>query len=196
MKTSQPLLIVVAIACLSGCIVVGTPAHPLPASLPPGTHAVQTQELEADKTVVMSSIMDVLQDLGFVLETVDPDAGFITASSPQQGPSLLQPRLLINGEPVIATLQNHATAVIEELRPGVVSVRLNFVVSKRHDGETFTTSRDETVLDPQTYQSTFDMIRAAIAARVQPSGRLEEPAAEPPGQGGDQRGGGDGDHPR
>jgi hypothetical protein len=142
-------------------------------------HAVQTHEFDAEKTVVMSSVTDVLQDLGYVLETVDKDAGFITASSPQRGESLLKPHLVINGEPVIATTQHHATAVLEEPRPGVTSVRLNFVVSKRHDGESFTTSRDETVFDPDTYRAAFDKIRAALAARSKAA--LEEPAAQPPG---------------
>jgi hypothetical protein len=176
MKAAQPLLTITAIACLCGCITVGTPANPLPVSLPSGMHAIQTREFETDKAVVMGSVMDVLQDLGFVLETVDPSAGFITASSPQQGASLLKPHLIINGEPVIATNQHHATAVLDEPRPGVTSVRLNFVVSKRHDGESFTTSRDETVFDPETYRTAFDKIGAAIAARTV----LKDPAAEPP----------------
>ena len=166
MKIAQPLATIAALACVGGCITVGTPSHPLPASLPPVMHAVQTHEFEVDKTVTMSAVMDVLQDLGFILATIDKDTGFITASSPQTGESLLKPHLLINGEPVIATNQHHATAVFEEPRPGVTSVRLNFVVSKRHDGASFTTSRDETVFDPETYRAAFDKIQEAIAART------------------------------
>jgi len=161
---------ITALVCLCGCVVIGTPSHPL--TVP--THDIQTHEFAADKATAMSSVMDVLQDLGYSLETVDKDTGFITADSPQRKPGgLLKPQLIIMGDPVVATSQTHATAVVEERRPGVTSVRLNFVMSKRSDGKNFTTTRDTWVLDEETYRAVFDKIEAGIAARSAP------PAATP-----------------
>lgn len=153
----------VTLAWLCGCITIGTPRQPVPLENP----VMQTQEFEAEKTLAMSSVMSVLQDLGYVLESADKDVGLITASSPARNPGkLLTPRLIVNGEPIVSTTQAHATAVIEEVRPGVTSVRLNFVVSRHSDGENFSTTRDDQVLDAETYRTIFDKIKEAVAARA------------------------------
>ena len=154
---------VVATTWLSGCITVGTPRQPVPLQNP----VMQTQEFEADKSVTLNSVMSVLQDIGYILESVDDDVGLITASSPARRPGkFLSPQLIVNGEPVVSTTQAHATAVVEEVRPGVTSVRLNFVVSKHSEGSNFSTTRDDHVLDAETYRTIFGKIKEAIFMRV------------------------------
>lgn len=154
---------VVSMAGLCGCVTVGTPRQPVPLQNP----AIQTQEFEADKTVTMNSVMSVLQDLGYLLKTADKDAGLITASSPAHRPGkILSPNLVINGELIVTTTQAHATAVVEEARPGVTAVRLNFMVSAHSEGQTVSTTREDQVLDAQTYRMVFDRIKQAIAART------------------------------
>jgi hypothetical protein len=171
MKVVPLFSMVTALACLCGCVVVGTPSHPL--TVP--THDIQTHEFAADKGMTMSSVLDTLQDFGYVLETVDKDAGFVTANSPERKPGgLLRPQLIVMGDPLVATTQARATAVIEERSPGVTSVRLNFVTRKRSDGKHFTTTRETWVLDEQTYRAVFDKIGEGIA------GRSTSPAAVTP----------------
>ena len=162
-KPLRALLTVVATTSLSGCITIGTPSQPVPLQNP----VMQTQEFDADKSVTLNSVMSVLQDFGYILETVDDNLGLITASSPARRPGkFLSPQLMINGEPVVSTTQAHATAVVEEVRPGVTSVRLNFVVSKYSEGSNFSTSRDEQVLDAETYRTIFGKIKEAIFMRA------------------------------
>jgi hypothetical protein len=128
--------------------------------------AIQTHEFEAEKMLVMSSIMSVLQDLGYILESADQQMGLITASSPARRPGkLLSPSLIVNGEPIVSTTQARATAVIEELRPGIAAVRLNFVVSTYSENQTVSSKRDEQVLDADTYAQAFARIQAAIDVR-------------------------------
>jgi hypothetical protein len=163
---------VVSTAWLCGCITVGTPRQPVPLQNP----VIQTHEFDAEKTVTMNSVMSVLQDLGYILNTADKEVGLITASSPARRPGkFLSPSLIINGEPVVSTTQAHATAVIEETRPGVTSVRLNFVVSAHTEGQNVSTTRDDQVLDAETYRTVFDKIEEAISVRT--SARA---AAQPP----------------
>jgi hypothetical protein len=115
----------------------------------------------------MNSVMSVLQDLGYILENADKDVGLITATSPARSPGkLLTPHLIVNGEPIVSTTQARATAVVEEVRPGVTSVRLNFVVSRYSEGNNFSTTRDDQVLDAETYRTVFDKVNGAISARA------------------------------
>src|SRR5689334_19702699 len=98
MKLVPLPLVIATLACLCGCVVIGTPSHPL--TVP--THDIQTHEFQADKATAMSAVMDTLQDLGYVLATVDKDTGFITAEGPQRKPGgLLSPQLTIMGGPVV-----------------------------------------------------------------------------------------------
>ncbi|MET0534942.1 MAG: hypothetical protein ABW171_12010 [Steroidobacter sp.] len=159
----QAVSTLVAMAALGGCISVGTPTQPLPLQDP----AIQTHEFEADKTLTMSAVMSVLQDLGYILEKADKDVGFITASSPARRPGgMLSPQLMVMGEPIVTTTQAHATAVIESARPGFTSVRLNLLVSSHSEGQSVSTTRDEHVLDAETYRTIFKKIDEAIAARA------------------------------
>jgi hypothetical protein len=83
---------------------------------------------------------------------------------------------MLNGEPVVGSSQSHATAVVEEMRPGATSVRLNFVTTVTAEGTSFWTSRDTQILDPEAYHTTFDRIRDAVAVRggaVEKNGSVE-----------------------
>jgi hypothetical protein len=154
---------VVAIAWLCGCVSIGTPRQPLPLQNP----VIQTHEFQADKTLTMNSVMSVLQDLGYILKSADDDVGLITATSPARRPGkFLSPSLIVNGEPIVSTTQAHATAVVEEVRPGATLVRLNFLVTSHSEGKSVSTTRDEQVLDAETYRTVFGKIKEAISERM------------------------------
>lgn len=161
-KILRAAAVIVSMVWIGGCISVGTPTQPLPLPDP----AIQKHEFEADKMTAMQSVMSVFQDLGYVLETADQQMGLITASSPARRPGkLLSPSLIVNGEPIVSTTQAHATATIEEFRPGIAAIRLNFVVSTYSENQTVSTKRDDQVLDAATYDQAFVRIQEAIDVR-------------------------------
>ena len=155
MKTSSVALLCIAL-CTAGCAV--EPPLPTPLQL----QAFQSHEFEAPKRVVFGSVLSVFQDVGYIVQSADLETGFITAASPT-GSKASWWELL---QDTTSSAQTRATAFVEEIRPGFVTVRLNFVDSRRLSGrQGQTTDRDTPILDPKAYQSAFDKIGDAIFVR-------------------------------
>jgi len=155
MKTSS-----VAILCI-GLSMAGCTIAP-PAPTPLQVQAFQSHEFETPKRVAFGSVLSVFQDLGYIVQSADLDTGFITAASPAGSKSNWW-ELLENST---SSAQTRATAFVEEIRSGFVTVRLNFVESKRVSSrEGQTTDRDTPILDPKAYQVAFDKIGDAIFVR-------------------------------
>jgi hypothetical protein len=141
---------------LSACVVVAPTPTPLE------IQAFQTHEFETQKRIAFGSVLSVFQDLGYIVQSADLDTGFITAASPA-GSSFNLWQLLNS---TTSSSQTKATAFVEEIRPGFVSVRLNFVAAQRRSStEGQTTDRDTPILDPQAYQAAFEKIGDAIFVR-------------------------------
>ena len=142
--------------CMAGC------ALPPPAPTPLQLQAFQTHEFETPKRVAFNATLSVFQDLGYIVQSADLDTGFITAASPA-GAKFNWWELL---ESSASSAQTRATAFVEEIRSGFVTVRLNFVESKHlSSNQGQTTDRDTPILDPKTYQVAFDKIGDAIFVR-------------------------------
>ncbi len=156
MRTLRLAACCAAALCLSACV-VAPPAH-----TPLEIQAFQTHEFETQKRIAFGSVLSVFQDLGYIVHSADLDTGFITASSPAGSqPSFWQ---LINE--TSTSSQTKATAFVEEIRSGFVTVRLNFVDARRLSSkEGQTTDRDTPILDPKAYQTAFDKIGDAIFVR-------------------------------
>lgn len=123
----------------------------------------QAREFETSKTAAFGSVLTVFQDLGYIVASADKESGFITAASPAGTNTSLWDAL--GG--VQSSEQTRATAFVEDIRSGVVSVRLNFVNARRRS--TFygqTNDVDKPVLDPNAYQAAFERIGAAIFVRT------------------------------
>ena len=156
MRISSVALVCIAL-CTAGCAIGPPPATPLQ------IQAFQSHEFEAQKRVAFGSVLSVFQDVGYIVQSADFDTGFITAASPT-GSRINWWELLDDTK---SSAQTRATAFVEEIRPGFVTVRLNFVESRRLSSkEGQTTDRDTPILDPKAYQAAFDRIGDAIFVRA------------------------------
>lgn len=121
--------------------------------------AFQMQEFEAPKEVAFNSTVSVFQDLGYIIEAASLSTGIITAASPVQ--SSFVPFV------GMARTNTRATAFVEERRPGMTSIRLNFVESQtRSGGYGQQSGRDTAIHDPDVYQNAFSRISDAIFIRA------------------------------
>jgi hypothetical protein len=150
-------------------------AQPRSKPTPLEIQSIQSKEFEADKNVAFGAVVSVFQDSGYIVESADKDTGFITASSPAGEKTAFWEALL----GVSTSGQTKATAFVEQIRPSFVTVRLNFVNTRRsHNSNGQVTDHDTPLLDPAVYQVAFDKIDSAIFVRM--GSRSVEPAQAPP----------------
>ena len=149
-------LALVAAFVAGGCVNM-MPPEPTPLEL----QTLQSREYAEDKQVVFSSVMSVLQDLGYTPTSADLETGFISAESAAQGGfNLLD--LLVDDATVV---QTRATAYIERIGDST-RVRLSFVeVRSTSSVGGQTDRRDVQVLDPVVYQNAFERIEQAVFVR-------------------------------
>jgi hypothetical protein len=125
--------------------------------------SLEAREFETSKTFAFSSVLTVFQDLGYIVSSADRETGFITAASPAATRTKFWEA--IGG--IQTSGQTKATAFVEDIRPGFVSIRLNFVNARRRS--TFygqTNDVDEPVLDPKAYAAAFERIGNGIFVRT------------------------------
>lgn len=146
-----------AVAGLTGC---ATSPKPAPTSLQ--VQSFQTKEFETNKTIAFGSVLSVFQDLGYIVQSADKDTGFITAASPTANKTGFWQAMA----GVASSGQTKATAFIEEIRPGYVRVRLNFV-NTRSNSSAYGQNQvqDTPILDPKAYQVAFEKIEDAVFIR-------------------------------
>ena len=123
----------------------------------------EAREFETSKTAAFGSVLTVFQDLGYIVASADKETGFITAASPSGTRTNFWEAL--GG--VQTSGHTKATAFVEEIRPGFVSVRLDFVNARRRSffyGQTIDV--DKQVLDPKAYEAAFARIGDAIFVRT------------------------------
>jgi ankyrin repeat protein len=117
--------------------------------------AMKSREFESNKKVTFASVLSVMQDLNYIINSTDIETGFIIAKSPTT--TTRRPS---------GSIMNYttATAVVEELKPETTRVRLNFLETYEY---TFGKDRyDYPVEDPETYQNTFSKIQEGIFLRM------------------------------
>ena len=116
--------------------------------------AMKFREFESNKKMAFASVLSVMQDLSYIINSADIETGFITAKSPtttKRRPS--------------GSIMNYttATAFVEELRPGTTRVRLNFLETYEY---TWGADRyDYPIEDPEIYQNAFTKIQEGLFLR-------------------------------
>jgi len=153
MKATAASLALIA-AILGGCRVINDKTAKKSLEI----QAIQAKEFETTKTVAFASVLSVFQDLGYVITSSEIGTGFITAKSPtKKSMTLFNYRMT----------DTKATAFVEELRPGITKVRLNFVDSEELSSGYGAKQLNETAVeDPTVYNNAFTKIQEAIFIRT------------------------------
>lgn len=152
MRACARFLAFAGVCCLlSGC---GTASRMTSLEL----KSLQEREFESSKKTVFSSTVSVLQDLGYIIRTVDYDGGLITAESPLE---ISRNYLTWNK----SSKRTSVSAFVDEF-PKKTTVRLNFVTNDVPEHWFRKDTTEETViLDPSVYQEIFDKIGESIFLR-------------------------------
>ena len=122
--------------------------------------AFQKKQFDTSKKIAFSSVVSVLQDLGYIIKSADFETGLITGNSPTKSESS-------GFFTEVSHMSNiGVTAFVEEFGTNRASIRLNYVGVRESSTEAGMKSRaDEPVLDPKVYQSSFSKIQEAIFIR-------------------------------
>ncbi|MGB0952828.1 MAG: hypothetical protein ACPG31_06365 [Planctomycetota bacterium] len=138
------------------------PVFPSCAAPPPAASLrqdLQTREISAEKLVVYRSCLGALQDAGYVIQSADYEAGFITAFGEPAPPDGLWQTLT-------APDRMFASVVVEPKSTQRTEVRITFV---EHDEETDCEGRHSldtrTTYAPQVYGSFFQNLDRALLMR-------------------------------
>lgn len=149
---------------LSGCM---SPPKPQLTSLQ--LQAIQARDFETNKRTAFAAAMSVFQDLGYIIESANFDTGFITAKSPVKSGFDFQGTVMRSTK---------ATAFIEEIKPNVTKIRLNFVNSEERSTDRGVRNVDEEAVEISTlYQNAFTKIQESIFVRTGFDNKA--PAAQP-----------------
>lgn len=142
---------------LAGC--AGAPAKPEKTSLE--IQAVQARNFD-DKKVSFNSVVSVLQDLGYIINSASLETGFITAESAvQNNTGFLDAMGGVRREQRVAV-----TATVEEMKANATRVRLNFVTRQKRSAQYGQqASDDQPIHDARFYQNAFEKIGEAIFIR-------------------------------
>lgn len=144
-----------AVLLLAGC---ASNEKPAPTSLE--LQAIQSRDYESTKAIAFAATLSVFQDTGYIIQTADKDTGFITAQSPTD----VKADWLFTGNTYNS--QTKATAFIEDLKPGLTRVRLNFVAGVKSSSVWGQESqKDNAIYDAKVYGAAFEKIEDAIFIR-------------------------------
>lgn len=152
MKSCLKLFALAAVCCVLG----GCDNTPKMTSLQ--LKSLQEREFESNKKTVFASTVSVLQDLGYLVKTVDYKGGLITAESPLE---TSRNYLTLNK----SHKRTGVSAFVDEF-PKKTTVRLNFVTNDVSEHWFSRDTTEETViLDPSVYNEIFDKIGESIFLR-------------------------------
>lgn len=152
----------ILVTILLGGILVGCGSTPERELTPMQIQAFQTHEFESSKSTAFNSILSVFQDLGYIVDSADKSTGFITASSAAENKTGFWQA----AGGTTSSGKTKATAFVEEIRPGLSRIRLNFVDTRNLSSAYGQESQEDTpILDPKPYQVAFDKVGTAVFVR-------------------------------
>jgi environmental stress-induced protein Ves len=129
--------------------------------------AIQARVFEADRPLAFRSILSVLQDLGYVIQSASLESGVITAQSPIKAETWSSIGLGVSVAGLRNEVRTYVTATTEEFHSKQTRVRLTFVERRVSSSIQGQQSTDESVvLDVRTYEQVFSKIGDAIFMRA------------------------------
>ncbi|MGI9418524.1 MAG: hypothetical protein ACR2RA_11870 [Geminicoccaceae bacterium] len=172
MRHLARVLVLPLLLSVAGCADLLDDEPKKPALTPLQIQSLQQRELETSKDIAFASVVSVLQDLGYTINSADKDTGFITAESlakSDEDAGALELVLSIlddEDEEDVTTRQTKATAFVEQFADDRTNVRLSFVKTKSRSGSGGQISKkDKQILDSEVYRNAFDRIETAIFVR-------------------------------
>ena len=133
---------------------------------------IQSHDIEAEKSIVFSSVMSVLQDAGYRIQAADLDTGLITGLGSSKG------KLTYNifwgfGK---SKKTPFVTAYIEKIGGTITRIRLNFVMGKMKSNLYSSQPQDEEpIVDPAVYRDAFEKVDQAVFLRQSMSATPAQP---------------------
>ncbi|MDR1414000.1 MAG: hypothetical protein LBI56_03635 [Puniceicoccales bacterium] len=131
--------------------------------------SMQTREFYCSYKVAFASVIDVFQDLGFVIQTSDSAIGLVIAKSSVT--SRESHRFRFDNSPFLNLPDSESswdmgTAHVEELSDNRISIRVSFVANKRTSYE-YGSSNEKSfaVTDARFYTNFFEKIDKSIFVR-------------------------------
>lgn len=129
--------------------------------------AIQAKMFETDKNTAFKSVVSVLQDLGYVIQSGSLETGLITAQSPMQEDQSGGAQFAKFFGGVRTEGRTYVTASVEDFNAKQTRVRLNFVDKRSRSGAYGQTAVDEKpILDAKLYANAFEKISEAIFIRM------------------------------
>ena len=164
-------------AALLVCAAAPALSKKQPELTPMQLQSIQQKEFETDKTTLFASVMSILQDLGYTIDTAEMSTGFITATSATKNKTGFWDAM--GG--VSGSGNTRVTAFIESMPSGRSRIRLNFVSTKTSSGWYGQSSKeDKPILDPAVYQRAFERIDEAVFVRTTTNAPAPTKSSEPP----------------
>jgi hypothetical protein len=134
---------------------------------------IQTRQYEVSIEFLFPSVITVLQDSGYIIQSADRGTGLITAVGSAKSKTTYNIFWGFGKK----KRSPFVSAFVESRSSGSSRVRLNFVLSEtKSRGYGISSSDDEMVTDPAVYQDAFEKIDKEIFVRVAtdaPSARLQ-----------------------
>jgi len=122
--------------------------------------AIQSREFEVSKEDAFSSVMSVVQDLGYTISSADLPSGFITATSPNENKTNFGEALFLGSRSSGFT---KLTCFMMQLPNGSTRIRLNFVNTKNTSSAYGQSSaKDKPILEPAVYQNAWERIDESL----------------------------------
>jgi hypothetical protein len=155
-----------ALVLVAGFLAACQPIEPVIQKTSLEIQAIQSKTFEADKVTAFRSVLSVLQDLGYVVQTASMDTGVITAQSPTKqdtsgGAAMAQ---IFGG--VRTEGRTYVTASVEDFNAKQTRIRLNFVDRRFRSSAYGQQATDERAIeDPKLYSNAFEKIGEAIFVR-------------------------------
>lgn len=156
-----------AAACLGAFLAGCQTAPPAQQKTSLEIQAIQAKMFETDKNTAFKSVLSVLQDLGYVVQTASLETGVITAQSPtkQDTSGGATMNAIFGG--IRTEGRTYVTASVEDFNSKQTRVRLNFVDKVFRSARTGQQATDETpIQNPKIYENAFEKISEAIFIRT------------------------------
>lgn len=148
---------------VSGCVATAPVAQKTSLEI----QAIQSKMFESDKQVAFRSVLSVLQDLGYVVQTASLDTGVITAQSPTKQDTSGRAAFAAAFGGLRTEGRTYVTASVEDFTAKQTRVRLNFVDRRFRSSAYGQQATDEVpVEDVKVYQNAFEKIGEAIFIRA------------------------------